>query len=260
LQTLVQKRLCLHKRLISEQERNNQLQQQLGQVQPLANIGIISCMIAHEINNLLTPVGNYAQLALNNLSDEELVVKTLQKTVRNYERAVMLQDSMLAMTNGEKQEKQNCPLKSMVDEVFYCMCRDFRKDRINVDVKVPQELKIWAVPVQIQQVLMNLILNGREAMLPEGGTLTITGRQTADKSFIEVADTGRGINQTEINNIFKPFFTTKKTHKDGTRKTGGLGLAFCKKIVDAYGGSICVDSQPGRGTKFTIALPRDGET
>jgi len=260
LQTLVEKRVSLHRDLAKKQEQNNQLLQQLGQVQSLANIGIISCMIAHEINNLLTPVGNYAQLALNNLSDEELIVKTLQKTVRNYERAVKLQDSMLAMTNGGKQEKQNCSLRSMVDEVFYCMCRDFRKDRINVDVKVPEKLKIWGVPVQIQQVLMNLILNGREAMLPDGGTLTISGRQTADKSFIEVTDTGQGISPTEMNNIFKPFFTTKKKHKGGTRNTGGLGLAFCKEIVEAYGGSISVDSQPDRGTKFKITLPKNGET
>jgi signal transduction histidine kinase len=211
-------------------------------------------MIAHEINNLLTPVGNYARLALKNPSDKELILKTLQKTVRNYEQAAKLQDSMLAMTNGQKQNKQNCNLRSLVDEVFYCISRDFRKDRIKVDINIPEKLEIWGQPVQIQHVLMNMILNGREAMLPSGGTLTINGWQEDGRSFIEVTDTGRGIGPAEIDSIFEPFFTTKKTHQGSTRSTGGLGLAFCKQIVEVHNGSISVDSQLGKGTKFTIAL------
>jgi two-component system NtrC family sensor kinase len=256
LQSLVQKRVSLHRNLAKEKEQNNQLRRQLSQVQSLANIGIISCMIAHEINNLLTPIGNYARLALSDISDEELVTKTLQKTVRNCEQAARIQDSMLAMTNGQSQDKQKCNLKSLVDDAFCFMSRDLRKDRIRVNVNVPERLEIWAVPIQIQHVMMNLILNAREAMLPKGGILTISGRQEEDKSFVEVADTGKGINPSEQSNVFKPFFTTKKRHKDSTRSTGGLGLTFCKDIVEAHSGSISVDSQPGKGTKFTITLPK----
>jgi signal transduction histidine kinase len=259
LQTLIQKRISLHRDLVKRKQQNNQLRQQLSQVQSLANIGIISCMIAHEINNLLTPIGNYARLALKNPSDKELINKTLQKTVRNCEQAAKLQDSMLAVTNGKKQDKKNCNLRSLVDEVFSCICRDFSKDGIRVDIKIPEEFNIWGVPVQIQHVLMNLILNSREAMLPGGGTLTISGRYAADKSFVELSDTGRGISQTDLSNIFKPFFTTKKIHQDSARSTGGLGLTFCKEIVEAHGGSISADSQPGKGAMFTIILPRSNE-
>jgi len=259
LQTFIEKRVSLHRDLAKKQEQNNHLRRQLSQVQSLANIGIISCMIAHEINNLLTPVGNYARLALNDISDEELVAKTLRKTVRNCEQAAKLQDSMLAITNGEKQEKQNCNLRSLVDEVFGCMFRDFSKDSIKVDIKIPEKLEIWGVPIQIQHVLMNLILNSREAMLPRGGSLTITGWQEEDKSFVKVADTGKGISPAEQSNVFKPFFTTKKKHKGSARSTGGLGLTFCKEIVEAHGGSISVDSQPSKGAKFTIVLPKGGK-
>ncbi len=259
MQSLVQKRVSLHRNLAKEKEQNNQLRRQLSQVQSLANIGIISCMIAHEINNLLTPIGNYARLALSDISDEELIMKTLQKTVRNCEQASKIQDSMLAMTNGQSQEKQRCNLRSLVDDVFCFMFRDFRKDRIRVDVNVPERLEIWAVPIQIQHVLMNLILNGREAMLPKGGLLTIKGWQEEDKSFVEVADTGKGISPDEQSNVFKPFFTTKKKNKGSARGTGGLGLTFCKEIVEAHGGSISADSHPGKGAKFTIILPRSDE-
>ena len=255
MQTLIEKRVSLHRDLVRRREQNNQLRRQLSHVQSLANIGIISCMIAHEINNLLTPLGNYAQLALNNPDDRELITKVLQKTVRSSEHAAKLQDSMLAITNDEKQKKQICSLKALVDEVFSCICRDFRKDGIRVELNAPDDFELFGVPIQIQQVLMNLILNAREAMLEKGGTLTINGRKAGDKSIVEVADTGSGISPDELNNIFKPFFTTKKFHKGSSRSTGGLGLTFCKEITEAHGGTISVDSQPGKGTKFTIILP-----
>ena len=116
MQTFIEKRVALHRDLFRRKEQNNQLRRQLSHVQSLANIGIISCMIAHEINNLLTPLGSYAQLALNNPDDHELLTKVLKKTVRSTEYAAKLQDSMLAITNNEKQIKQICNLKSLVDE------------------------------------------------------------------------------------------------------------------------------------------------
>jgi len=105
---------------------------------------------------------------------------------------------------------------------------------------------------------MNLILNARDAMLPGGGTLKITATANDDHVEIEVGDTGRGIQPEHLAHIFRPFFTTK-TEKDrpaGSSSGSGVGLAFCRRIVDAHCGQLDVASQPGKGSVFTIRLPR----
>jgi len=173
LASITGKRLSLHKRLENQQEQIDALNTQLAQLQHLANIGTVSYMIAHEINNLLTPLRSYAALALNNSDDEPLAQKALRKTVQNCERASKIMESMLTLTSGQTQEKKDAPLLTLVEEIFTCLCRDFAKDGITVETYIPEDLTVWAVPVQIQQVLMNLILNARDAMLPGGGILTI---------------------------------------------------------------------------------------
>ena len=115
--------------------------------------------------------------------------------------------------------------------------------------------RIWGVHVQLQQALMNLILNDREAMLPRGGVLTIRAEQRTDDIMIRVRDTGCGIAQADIKKVFDSFFSTKD--KNNSPRSGtGLGLALCKKVIDAHNGSITIDSQPGKGTTFTITLPK----
>jgi len=214
-------------------------------------------MIAHEINNLLTPSANYAALALKNPDDKDLAKKALQKAVRNCEQASKIMGSMLAVANGETEKKGDVLLVALVEDVFQCLCRDFAKDGITVKTRIPEDLKVRAVPVQIQQVLMNLILNAREAMLERGGILTIEGRTTTDGVEIEVRDTGCGIAAGDLRNIFEPFFTTKKNKKPGLQHFScGLGLAFCKEVIDAHGGYISVESKPDKGTSFKIIMPK----
>lgn len=255
--SIIEKRLSLHKHLTSQQQQNNALKSQISQLQGLANIGTSTCMIAHEINNLLTPLSSYAALALNNHDDKLLTEKALQKVVRNCERASKIMVSMLAVANGQTQEKKNTQLITLVEEIFSGLCRDFAKDRITVEIRIPQDLTILTVPVQIQQVLMNLILNARDAMLPHGGTLTIKAHDTTDAIQIEVTDTGYGIESNDLKNIFEPFFTTK-AGKDSSSQTygSGLGLAFVKQIIDVHNGSISVESTPRSGTTFKITLPK----
>jgi signal transduction histidine kinase len=238
---------------------NDALKSQLTQLQHLANIGTISHMIVHEINNLLTPLRNYATLALDNLDDTTLTQKALQIIELNCERASKVMESMLALADGQKQEKKSVGLMILVEEIFTCLCRDFTKDGITVDVQIPEELTVWVVPVQFQQVLMNLILNARDAMLPRGGVLTIKAEETNDTIEIEVSDTGDGIESDNLKNVFETFFTTKSDNNSTseTEYSGtGLGLAFCKKIVDEHKGCISVESEPSSGSKFTITLPK----
>lgn len=255
--SIIEKRISLHKRLAEHQQQNIALKSQITQLQALANIGTITHMIAHEMNNLLTPVGNYATLAMKSLDDKKLVEKALTKTTQSYVRASKIMESLLAMADGKNQKKKNARLVFLIEEIFTCLCRDFSKDGITVKIRIPDELEVWAVPVQIQQVLMNLILNARDAMLPRGGILSIKATESSDAVQVEVADTGCGIEPSDMKKIFESFFTTKTERKSVSRHSGsGLGLAFCKKIIDAHGGCISVESQPDKGSTFIITLPK----
>lgn len=255
--SITEKRLSLHRKLEEQQKQNDTLKSQLIQLQHLANVGTVSHMIAHEINNLLTPLKSYAILALENPDDKSLTEKALQRVVRNCDRASKTMESMLALANGQKQEKKNARLLNLVEEIFTCLCRDFTKDGITVEKSIPEDLMVWAEPVQIQQVLMNLILNARDAMLPRGGILAIKATENTNAVEMEVTDTGDGIEQADLKNIFDPFFTTKEDKSSEVEYSGaGLGLAFCKLIIDRHNGCISVESKPGDGTKFKITLPK----
>lgn len=256
--SIIEKRVSLHKRLAEHQQQNKALKSQITQLQALANIGTITHMIAHEMNNLLTPVGNYATLAMRNLDDKKLVEKALTKTTQSYVRAAKIMESLLAMADGKQQKKKNVRLVVLIEEIFTCLCRDFSKDGITVKIRIiPEELEVWAVSVQIQQVLMNLILNARDAMLPRGGILSIKATESRDSVQVKVGDTGCGIEQGDMKKIFESFFTTKTERNSVSQHSGsGLGLAFCKKIIDAHGGCISVESQPDKGSTFTITLPK----
>jgi two-component system, NtrC family, sensor kinase len=119
-------------------------------------------------------------------------------------------------------------------------------------------LRVSCIPVQIQQVLMNLILNARDAMLRGGGVLRVSAAADFEHIDLVVSDTGCGITPENLKNIFRPFFTTK-TGKDrpaSSSSGSGVGLAFCRRIVDAHGGEITVQSQTGQGSTFTVRLPR----
>jgi len=257
LTSILEKRVSLHKQLASEQKQNDALRSQINQLQALANLGTAGCMIAHEINNLLTPVGSYATLALKNPDDKGLIEKALQKAARNSERASKIMESMLALANGEAQEKKDVRLRKLIDEIFDCLFRDFTKDGITINIHISDGLTVWAVASQLQQVLMNLILNARDAMLAGGGVLSIKAWDIDDAVGIEVADTGCGIEPANLQKIFEPFRTTKTDNKSQSRHIGaGLGLAFCKEIVDAHRGSISVESEPDKGSTFKITLPK----
>jgi signal transduction histidine kinase len=243
--------------LKDQQQLNDALKSQLTQLQHLANIGTVSHMIVHEINNLLTPLRNYANLALDNLDDKELTQKALQIIELNCERASKVMESMLALADGQKQEKKNVSLMVLVNEIFTCLCRDFAKDGITVEIHIPEGLTVWVVPVQFQQVLMNLILNARDAMLSRGGVLTIKAIETSGTVEIKVSDTGDGIEADNLKSVFETFFTTKTDNSPESEYSGtGLGLAFCNKIIKEHKGCISVESESGCGSKFKITLPK----
>lgn len=259
LANISEKRLSLHRDLAVKERENAALKSQVEQLEHLANMGAASYMIAHEINNLLTPIGTYAGFALQNPDDGELAKKALGKAERNCERASKITESLLALATGQRQEKEDCGLLGLIEDVFLCLARDFSKDGIRVDTRISSDLAVWAVPVQMQQVLMNLILNAREAMLGRGGILRIQAAEGAETVEIVVKDTGKGIAPSDLECIFEPFFTTKTEAGSRSGRLGsGLGLAFCRRVIEAHGGTISVESNLSQGSTFKITLPKRG--
>ena len=252
---ILEKRQSLHKRLAEQKRLNGQLVSEVRQMRSLAGIGMISAMAAHEMNNVLMPLGNYAQLAIDNPDDTDLLWKTIRKTALNSQRAGKILESLLAMADGRTGEKKQHRLKDILEEVFGVIVRDFGKDNIRVNIQIPENLMVWGDGISLQQLLMNLILNAREAMMPTGGTLTICADRLDDFVRIKVGDTGCGIKAENLKKVFEPFYTTKTKDSASRRAGTGLGLGLCKKVVQAHAGTISVQSRPGEGTAFEVKLP-----
>jgi signal transduction histidine kinase len=251
----------LEGQLRSMQAQLDRLREQLCESQRLATIGTIAAVIAHEFNNLLTPIVSYSQFALQSAQsdkpDQELIKKALNKAFQSSSKAGKICTSMLGLARGESAFGQ-VTIQELVDETLSVLARDPAKDGIALRVQVQPGLSVSGDPVQLEQVLLNLLINARQAMLGgRGGSITIRAQLTENGGEVrlQVIDTGPGIPEKLLPKIFQPFFTTKGTTRKGETRGTGLGLAICKEIVEHHKGRIVVQSEVGRGTTFSIYLP-----
>ena len=244
------------------QQQLDGLREQLTESQRLATIGTIAAVIAHEFNNLLTPIVSYSQFALQSAQsptpDMELICKALSKSFAGSEKAGKICSAMLGLARGESSFAK-VAVQKLVDETLMVLARDPQKDGIALRVQVQGDLCVTGDSVQLEQVLLNLLINARHAMMGKGGSLTIKATGTEDREVkIQVIDTGPGIPENLLPKIFQPFFTTKGTARKDEAKGTGLGLSICKDIIEHHKGRIQVESQVGKGTTFSIYLPADG--
>lgn len=245
------------------QQQLDLLKEQLTESQRLAAIGTIAAVIAHEFNNILTPMISYSQYALQSAESDQpdmlLIRKALSKSFQASSKAGKICNSMLSLARGQASFGP-VSVQQLVDEVLLVMARDPQKDGIALRVQLQPELMIEGDQIQLEQVLLNLLINARQAMLGKGGSLTVKAGQVENTSElrIQVIDTGPGIPEKLLPRIFQPFFTTKGTARRGETKGTGLGLSICKDIIEHHHGRIEVQSQVGRGTTFSIYLPGAG--
>jgi signal transduction histidine kinase len=241
------------------QRQLDALRDQLTESQRLATIGTIAAVIAHEFNNLLTPIVSYSQYALQSAESDKpdmaLVRKALGKSFQSASKAGKICTSMLGLARGESHFGE-VSVQQLVDEVLLVMARDPQKDGLALRVQIEPGLMVHGDAIQLEQVLLNLLINARHAMLGKGGSLTIKAGVLGEQVRLQVIDTGPGIPEKLLCKIFEPFFTTKGTARKGEARGTGLGLAICKEIVEHHQGRIEVESAVGKGTSFNVYLPR----
>jgi signal transduction histidine kinase/DNA-binding response OmpR family regulator len=223
-------------------------QAQLIQAEKMAATGRMAASIAHEINNPLQAIHNCLFLAINRPLTDEKKRYYLTMAQEEVERLITLVQRTLEFYRPSKGKAEAIDVNRVVENVLALSSKRLEHGHIQVHTELKPELpSIPAVPDQLTQVLLNLIINAIEAM-PDGGELTLMTGADDGRLTIAVRDTGPGISPDEAAKIFEPFYTTKAT---GT----GLGLAVSYGIIQRHGGRIDVTGAPGTGTTFTISLP-----
>jgi signal transduction histidine kinase len=225
------------------------LQAQLMQSERMAATGELAAQIAHEINNPLGIIKNYVGIAKLLMPEEDPNRENMKIVDQEINRIAGIVRRLLKFAKPGAEDIQPVRINQVLEELLALLRGQLFRRKIEVSAELAENLPEVNVSTdQIRQVFLNLIKNAEDAM-PDGGKLTVRTRYRKGKVEIDVADDGCGIPPENIKNIFEPFFTTK-----GVKGTG-LGLSVSYGIIKNYNGEISVDSEPGRGTTFTIQLP-----
>lgn len=237
-------------------EEVEQLRRQLLRAQRLSSVGALASSVAHELNNILTVIYNNAKLGLRKKANDQDRLEALEKILKSGDQAGRIIRNMLGLARKSSETPIQMDLIELVENVLTLTEKDLMKYRVKVE-KVYEGQPIAAViPSQMEQVLINLILNARQAMT-KGGTIRLEVAESCEEenlAEIRVSDTGCGIAPEKLRHIFDPFFTTKDPDEEGHGGTG-LGLSICRQIIENHQGRIRVESQVGKGTTFTLKLP-----
>lgn len=247
---------------ITEQKRT---EEHLLRAQRMETIGTLAGGIAHDMNNILSPILMAVEVLQMNGSDPE-TARWLAMIGENSERGADLVKQVLTFARGMEGERVAVQMKHIIKDMVSVLAETLPKSiELRYELQ-PNLLVISADPTQVHQVLMNICLNARDAM-PDGGSMKITAKNVQiDDNYaalnpeaspgwylmVSIEDTGTGMTTETVNRIFDPFFTTKDIGQ-GT----GLGLAIAQTIVKSHGGFINVYSEPGRGTRFNIYFPAE---
>jgi PAS domain S-box-containing protein len=246
------------------EEYKEKLQAQLLQAQKMEAVGQLTGGIAHDFNNILTAIMTYGQFLMMKLQKDDPLTNYVNQILAASEKAANLTHSLLAFSRKQVTNPQPVNLNDIIKEIGNLFFRAIGEDIEFKLILAEEDLTIMADPKQVDQVLLNLLTNARDAM-PHGGMLVLeTDRVQIDNTFIRshgygspgeyallsVTDTGIGIDEEIKGRIFEPFFTTKEVGK-GT----GLGLAMVYGIIKQHNGYINVYSEPGQGTTFNIYFP-----
>ncbi len=231
------------------------LQEQLHKAQKLTALGELVSTTTHEFNNVLTTIINYAKLGLRH-RDQPTRDKAFEKILSAGNRAAKITNSILGFARNRSGGQEPTDMVKLLEDSLLLLEREMAKYRIQVDKQFQDVPEALVNSNQIQQVVLNLLINARQAM-PNGGHVVIRlsydeANRTVD---VMVRDSGCGIPADKLPRIFDRFFTTKSGPDESGKGGTGLGLAFCRDVIEAHHGRIRVESTVGKGTAFTLKLP-----
>lgn len=235
------------------EEERARLQEQLRHADRLATIGQLAAGVAHELNEPLGNVLGFAQLVKKEPELPQQASRDVDKILAAALHAREVVKKLLIFARQMPTVKSSVDLSAVAEEAYSFMASRLEKENIACVLGLRPDLpRVVADPAQLRQVVVNLIVNAFHAM-PEGGTLTLATGTDGEHVSVVVQDTGVGMSEDVRKKIFLPFFTTKDVGR-GT----GLGLAVVHGIVASHGGSIDVQSEPGKGSRFEVRLPGQG--
>jgi signal transduction histidine kinase len=236
-------------------ERIELLEEQLRQAQKLTALGELVSTTTHEFNNVLMTILNYAKLGIKH-RDDATRDKAFEKILGAGQRAAKITNGILGFARNRSNQMEPTDLAKIVDDTLTLLERELQKYRVQVDTDIQPTPLVIAHGNQLQQVLMNLVTNARQAM-PGGGHILIRLHHQPASGMVElmVRDSGSGIPADKLPRIFDRFFSTKSGPDDSGKGGTGLGLAFCKDVIEAHQGRIRVESSVGVGTAFTLKFP-----
>jgi len=234
---------------LSELEK---LKQRVHLYEHLAIMGKLSLCVAHELNNPLDGVHRYLTLAQKKKDNPKDVERYLNEAQKGLHKMSMTIRSLLSSANPLKAPPKTDNLLNLLQEAVKIMMFQASDQRVQVSLHTPKGLQQVPVEGDLYHVFINIIKNALQAM-PQGGKLKVDGNIGSENIAIHFQDTGAGLSHEELGQIFQPFYSTK----EGTQGLG-LGLPICRKILERYTGQLFVESQPGKGTRVTIMLPKSG--
>jgi len=203
----------------------------------------------HEIKNPIGSIKMFMQMAYKRIPDQQFREDYDNTISREFDRIINISNSVANFSKKTTANFSKVNIMEILDNVLRLMQNEFFRKQVQITRKYPENLpEIDADESQLKQVFINLFLNAIDAMKSQKGSITIEINQDKDWIVISIADTGTGIPEDIIHNIFDPFITTKP---EGT----GLGLSITRKIISNHSGTISVDSEPNKGSVFTIKLP-----
>ncbi len=235
--------------LLQDVSADRYIRDYLIQSEKMASIAQVAVGVAHEINNPLFIIQNYVELLRDKINDEDGALK-LGKIEKELIRIVEIIGSLLSFSRTNPQPGVRVDLVRVVDEVLLLLQHGLTKKKIRVDRQVADTaVEVVGDQNKLEQLFINLIMNGIEALL-EGGTIRVEILRAQEYAEVHVADNGHGIPEDIREEIFNPFFTSKLN-----KKNTGLGLTICRHIVEEHNGAISFSSVPGAETVFSVRLP-----
>ncbi|WP_263365624.1 ATP-binding protein [Edaphobacter bradus] len=234
-----------------------QLEAQLTQSEKLSSIGLLAAGVAHEVNTPLAVISSYAQMLTKHMRDDARLAPVLEKITQQTFRASEIVNGLLSFSRTSGSEFTSVDLNDLLRDTLVLLEHPMKTAQIHVETNLdPQLPRIHGNRGKLQQVILNLILNARDAMHGSpAATLRIATFAGAGRVLVRIQDSGSGIEREHLHRIYDPFFTTKTKPAEGGHKGTGLGLAVSYGIIQEHAGKIHVESEVGVGTAFQLEFP-----